>query len=463
MKAICKKGFVLAVALCFSTFLMASQAKAEDEDITYSLTFTEQELDDLLAPIALYPDPLLAQILPAATYPNDIADADRWLNSGGSLSSIDDQNWDESVKVIARYPDVLRMMADSMDWTANLGDAFLNQPEDVANAIQRLRQQARDMGNLVSNDKQEVDIAGDSIAIVPVQPEYVYVPAYDPVVVYVQRSPRFSPPFIIFGPPLLLGAWLTMDFDWGQHHVIYHGWNRSGWVNHARPFVHVTNVYINKSRPLIRQEWRHDPSRVGPARYLASHPSGPNANRYARTGEVRGRTAIHPAPVGTMFGPKGDTHSFSNRGRESRGIVNQQPSPPTPRIDQRRTIPSPVVSGRRIMPTPGSSQRPVQPGPSISERQNIPVPTVSQRPITQTPLVSSSGLNQPRPARESVQPARAPSVTFGGYRGGNEANAQSLRGQVSRQSTVGTLHITAPTVHENAPSGRDGHGDKQRR
>ena len=93
---------------------------------------TEQELDNLLAPIALYPDPLLAQMLPASTYPAEIADAADWLNSGGSISGIDWQNWDESVKAIAHYPNILKMMADNMDWTADLGDAFLNQPEDVA-------------------------------------------------------------------------------------------------------------------------------------------------------------------------------------------------------------------------------------------------------------------------------------------------------------------------------------------
>ena len=115
--------------------------------------FSDQEIDNLTAQIALYPDPLLAVMLPASTYPAEIADADDWLKRGGTASDIAGQNWDESVKAIAYYPDVLSMMAGNLDWVADLGDAFLNQPEDVTRSIQRLRWQAKDEGNLESNDK----------------------------------------------------------------------------------------------------------------------------------------------------------------------------------------------------------------------------------------------------------------------------------------------------------------------
>jgi hypothetical protein len=479
--------------------LPAQQTRAEDPYLAYSVSFTDQELDELLAPIALYPDPLLAQMLPAATYPSDIADADLWIQSNNNPALIDNQSWDESVKAIARYPDVLRMMAESMDWTANLGDAFLNQPEDVSDSIQRLRQQARDKGNLISNDKQYVENDGAAIQIVPTQPQYIYVPVYDPLVVYVQRPSHFSSPFVFFGPPLLLGGWLTLDFDWGLHHVVYHGWNRPGWVNHARPYVHVTNVYINKSRPFVRQAWRHDTSRIGPARYLASHPSGPNANRYARTGEIRGRNANQPKPVGTMFGPKGDTRSFSNRGKESRGIVNQQPVQPMPRIDQRKPSqsPGPDIRERRSIPTPKVTQRPSFPSPGSNEQRKIPtVPRVDQQPrvsspgsterrtipttprVEQQPRVSSPGSSerhaipttprmgqQPRVSAPGSpqQPAKTPSVSFGGYRGKDEAKTQSVRGQTSRQSSEHVLPSAPPASRESGPGGKGGSGDRQRR
>ncbi len=440
------KGFLLVFIVCLSA-LLSIQAWAEDADLTYSISFTDQELDGLLAPIALYPDPLLAQILPASTYPTEVANAEAWLNSGGNVSGIDEQDWAESVRAIAHYPNILHLMAENMDWTANLGDAFLNQPEDVTNSIQRLRWRANAAGNLVSNAEQSVIIDGDYIQIVPAQPQYIYVPQYDTSVVYVQASP-----FIAFGVGLAIGDWLSMDFDWGHHHVIYHGWDRPGWVDHARPYVHVRNVYINRSRPFINQTWRHDRSHGDPARYLASRPSGPNADRYARMGEARGSTTIQPRPAGGGYGHGGDTQAYSNRGRESRGNVNQQPAPSTPSIGRRLTVPAPNVS-----------QRPTMPSPNIGERRTMPTPKVSQQPTPVTPHVSSSGSNQPGPARASQQPARTPSVTFGGYRGPGEAETQSLRGQASRQSSEQARPSAPPASRGSVPAGRDASGDRQRR
>jgi len=435
MKRIFIKGFLLVCVVCLSA-LLSIQAWAEDTVLTYSVSFTDQELDELLAPIALYPDPLLAQILPASTYPTEVADAEAWLNSGGDVSSIDEQVWAESVRAIAHYPDILQMMAGNMDWTANLGDAFLNQPEDVTNSIQRLRWRARAVGSLVSNAEQSVIVEGDYILIVPAQPQYLYVPQYDTSVVYVQASP-----FITFGFGLAIGGWLSMDFDWGHHHVIYHGWNRAGWVNHARPYVHITNVYVNRSRPSINQIWRHDRSHGDPARYLASRPSGPNADRYARVGEARGSTTIQPRPAGGIYGHGRDTRAYSNRGRESRGTVSQQPAPVTPSISERRTMPTPNVSQRPTIPAPGSSQQP--------------------RPVT--PQVSSSGSNQPGSARVSQQPAKTPSVTFGGYRGAGEAKTQGLRGQASRQSSEQARPSAPPVRRGSVPARKDDSGDRQRR
>jgi hypothetical protein len=459
MKRIFIKGFLLVFILCLPA-LLSIQARAEDQDLTYSVSFTDQELDGLLAPIALYPDPLLAQILPASTYPNEIADAAALLRGGGYPSSIDEQDWAESVRAIAHYPDILQMMAENMDWTANLGDAFLNQPEDVANSIQRLRWQARAVGNLVSNAEQSVIIEGGYIQIVPAQPQYVYVPQYDPSVVFVQ-APSYSP-FITFGFGMVIGGWLTMDFDWGHHHVIYHGWDRPGWVNHARPYVHVSNVYINRSRPYINQTWRHDRSHGDPARYLASRPSGPNAARYERMGEARGSTTIQPRPAGGIYGYGGDARAYSNRGRESRGIVNQQPAPSAPSISRRPTVPAPNVSQQSTMPPPSISERRTTPAPSVSERPTTPAPGSSQQPARVTPSVSSSGSKQPGSSQVSQQPARTPSVSFGGYRGAGEANAQSLRGQASRQSSERARPSAPPASRGGAPAGR-GAGDGQRR
>ncbi len=442
------KGFLLAFVVCLSA-LLPIPAWADDPYMTYSSSFTDQELDNLLAPIALYPDPLLAQMLPASTYPEEIADAIDWLNRGGSISGIDGQNWDESVKAIAHYPNILKMMADKVDWTADMGDAFINQPEDVARSIQRLRWQARDAGNLQSTSQQNVITEGDYIEIVPAQPQYIYVPRYDPSAIYVQRWYPGRAPFITFGLGLVIGGWLTMDFDWGHHHVIYHGWNRPGWVNHARPYVHVRNVYINRSRPYITQTWRHDASHGSPESYRASHPGRSlSVGRNARIPEIRGKAATPskppPKPPAGIFGPRGDTHSFSNRGKESRGIVSTPPKTSTQDLSKRPTIPAPSVSQRPAPPAPGISQRPVQPAPSVSKQPLLPSPGIGKGPP------------QARPARESVQPPRTPSVTFGGYRGANEARGQSLRGQASRQSSTVVHPPAAPVIKGSTPERKDG-------
>jgi hypothetical protein len=422
------KGFLLIFVMCLSALL---SIQAGESNASPAYLYTDQELDNLLAPIALYPDPLLAQMLPASTYPAEIAVAEAWLNSGGTMSSIDGQNWDESVKAIAYYPSILQMMAGNMDWTADLGDAFLNQPEEVTRSIQRLRWQAREAGNLESTSQQTVVIVGDYIEIIPAQPQYIYVPQYDPSVIYIRRWAPGRLPFITFGLGMVIGGWLTMDFDWGHHSVIYHGWNRPGWVNHARPHVLIKNVYVNRSRPYISPTWRHDASHGDPERYRALHPGGgPSVGRNARIPEIRGSATTSPKPLPRVFGPRGDTHSLSNRGKESRGVVSTPSTKP------------PQDLGRRpAMPVPGVSKQPVQPTPSMSKQPLPPAPGIGK--------VSSP----PRPARESLQPARTPSVTFGGYRGDKEARSQSLRGKASRQSSEG-IRAPAPVSKGRDPAGK---------
>jgi len=460
MKSASIKRFLLGAFLCISSFL-AIQVRAEDTDLTYSVSFTDQELDDLLAPLALYPDPLLAQMLPAATYPTEVEEAAAWLNSGGDASRIDEQIWAESVKAIAHYPSILQMMADNMDWTANIGDAFLNQPEDVTNSIQRLRWRARAVGNLASNAEQSVIIDGDFIQIVPAQPQYVYIPQYDPSVVYIQ-APGYAP-FITFGLGMWIGGWLTMDFDWGRHHVIYHGWDRPGWVNDARPYVHVRNVYVNRSRPYVNQVWRHDRSHGDPARFLASRPSGPNAGRYERMGEAKGSITIQPGRAGGRFGQAADARAYSDRGRESRGIVNQQPVPLAPSIGRGPTVPTPNAGERPAMPPSGTREQGAAPTAGTSQRPTTPAPSISERPEPATPRVGSSSPSQPRTERpEEVQAGRTPSVTFGGYRGAGEARAQSLRGQASRQSAERVRPSEPPASHGHAPAGGNVSTGRQR-
>jgi hypothetical protein len=146
---------------------------------------TPEQLQQLVAPIALYPDSLVAQILAASTYPTQIVEADRWLQqhpnqNGDQLGqAVDNQPWDPSVKALTLFPSVLANMDKNIAWTSELGDVYVNQQQDVMNAIQVMRQKAQTAGTLSSNAQQKVTTKGQTIIVEPADPELVYVPAYD--------------------------------------------------------------------------------------------------------------------------------------------------------------------------------------------------------------------------------------------------------------------------------------------
>ena len=199
-------------------------------------TLPAAQLDQLLGPIALYPDPLIAEILPASTLPTQIVLADRYITGGGDPSLIAQQPWDASVQAVARYPSVLKWMDDNLNWTTQTGQAFLNQQPDVMNAIQRLRTTASKLGNLQSSPQQQVITDGSDIEIVPADPQVIYVPVYQPDQVYYDTA--YGPPFITFGIGWPFGIWMDYDCNWGAGDLIFWG-----------------NGY---SRPA---NWWHEPSR----------------------------------------------------------------------------------------------------------------------------------------------------------------------------------------------------------
>ncbi len=152
--------------------------------------FKQEELEQILAPIALYPDELIAQILMASTYPLEVVEAARWVKANPSLkgnqltSALEKQNWDPSVKSLVNFPSVLNMMNDKLDWTQKLGDAFLAQQKDVMSTVQRLRAKAQASGNLKTTKEQKVVVQDQVIVIQPADPQVIYVPTYNPTVVY---------------------------------------------------------------------------------------------------------------------------------------------------------------------------------------------------------------------------------------------------------------------------------------
>src|SRR5208337_3655182 len=189
-REIMKRNLFLTRALIGVLVVMLVPFGAFGQDAGPAGTIGPQELDQMLAPIALYPDSLLAQVLIAATYPDQVTEADRWMKANPNLKgdalndALDKMDWDLSVKALAPFPQVLDMMAKESAWTQRLGDAFLAQQVDVMDAIQRLRQKAQAAGTLQTTEQQKVVVKGEAIEIEPVNPEVVYVPRYDPVVAY---------------------------------------------------------------------------------------------------------------------------------------------------------------------------------------------------------------------------------------------------------------------------------------
>jgi hypothetical protein len=214
------------------------------------------ELERIVSPIALYPDPLLAQVLTAATFYNDIPEAARWADqhhylTGPALTAAmeaDQVPWDPSVQALVPFPSVLDMMASAMPWTQEVGSAFLAQPNDVMDAVQRMRQSAVQYGYLRSGPQMIVR-TGPYIEILPVNPGYVVVPYYDPLIVYAPpRRGFFVGGAVRFGYGVTLGAvwapwgWGTNRFAWGTHTVIVNNapWRRT-WVNRTN-YVHPYTV-----------------------------------------------------------------------------------------------------------------------------------------------------------------------------------------------------------------------------
>jgi hypothetical protein len=227
-------GLFIALSLLVPAPPLTAQDDAGDEP------YSSDELDNLLAPIALYPDPLLAQVLVAATFPDEVDLAARFRRDDANADDVDDQPWDVSVKAVAHYPEVLEMMADKLDWTTALGQAYVNQSTDVMLSVQRLRAQARATGSLTDSSEMQVVDSGGEIELWPAQPEVLFVPSYDPAVVFFVRGPLF------FHARYPIGAWLNYDCDWRGHRVFYHGWAQGrGWVERSRPYIRASSVYVD--------------------------------------------------------------------------------------------------------------------------------------------------------------------------------------------------------------------------
>ncbi len=251
---------ILVVCLALPAPLLAQNAPSK--------AFKQEELDQLLAPIALYPDDMLAPILMASTYPLEVVQADRWVKQNKNLkgdamkSALEKQTWDNSVKSLVAFPDVLNMMSEKLDWTQKLGDAFLEQEKEVMDTVQRLRRKADESGNLKSSKELTVKKEADVIVIEPANPQVIYVPSYNPTVVYGAWPYPAYPPYPVYAyPPGAALFTFTMGVAIGA--AWYHGWGNCNWNGGS---VNINNnVNINRpARPDQRpsgggDRWQHNP------------------------------------------------------------------------------------------------------------------------------------------------------------------------------------------------------------
>jgi hypothetical protein len=306
--------------VCAQTPSPGEPPPAQPAQANQPAPFKPEEIEALVAPIALYPDSVLSQVLMASTYPLDIVHAARWvkanpkLKGDAAVKAVENQPWDVSVKSLVAFPQILEPMNEKLDWTQKLGDAFLAQEKDVFAAIQRLRARAKEAGNLKSTEQQNVVVdpppasGGESIVrIEPANPQVIYVPAYNPTVVYGAWSYPAYPPYYWPPPPAYYpGAALATGFAWGiglaAAGAIFSNCNWGGGD---------VNINVNKAANIDRNfdrtkvqgngnRWQHDAShRQGVAyrdtatrnRYAGNVPGAEARNEFRGRGEAANQRA----------------------------------------------------------------------------------------------------------------------------------------------------------------------------
>lgn len=424
-------GIHLLSALTLAAAAVPVHAQEPQVATAQAERWSAEELDNLLAPIALYPDPILAQVLIAATYPDQVLAAQAHVRAFGN-ENIDAMPWEISVKAVARYEPVLNLMAEGEDWMTALGQAYASQANDVMDAVQRLRVMANVQGNLRSTAQQQVVVEREVIRIVPAEPRVIYVPTYDPAVVYHQPIyvTHAHPAYWSWGVGYPVGVWLTYDFDWWGHRIYYHGWHSHGprWVVFARPWIVINPIYVAPrhtvivvNRGVAYRRW--DTQRVRRYSSIHRHVTYDRHDRGYRRDVGRGYAAER-GDNGRRVGPP----SENQRGSGGRRVGPESDSKGAVRGSDARasggartaTATRRGSDGERVVPLPGAPTRIARAG----TRENVG--GSSERGagrVNATPRAggetarSSNGTWNPRPTRETAVPARSPRVDSPAPRG----------------------------------------------
>jgi len=301
------KALLVMIAVATTVPLPQASAAEADPAADAQAPISQEKLDSLLAPIALYPDQLLTQSLMASTYPLDVVEAARFVKDNKELKgealdkAVAEKSWDPSVQSLTAYPQVLEMMNDKLEWTQELGNAFLSDEKRVLQTVQGLRQKAEAAGNLKSNEQQKVVTEQTTIIIEPAKPDVVYVPTYNPTVVYGTWWAPMYPPYY-WPPPAYYypgGALVAGAIGFGLGIAIannHWGWATPHWgrgdidinVNKNNTFINNNKEFKNKAS---NGKWDHNPSqRKGVAygdaktrdQYRKSDPNAVSSRRDTR-------------------------------------------------------------------------------------------------------------------------------------------------------------------------------------
>lgn len=329
----------ILIALLSGAALYAQDIISADTDTSSVNTPAPLSQDDLLklvAPIALYPDTVVADILTASSNPLDVVEAARYLQQqGGSVTAPPDNDWDPGLQALLAFPAVLNQMNTDLDWTQKLGIAFMNQKSDLMNAIQLARNNAINSGALVSNDKQSVAVNGQIVTIAPTNPQVIYLPSYQPTIVYntapQNNNDNAAADLLSFGAGFAAGSWAApWGCNWGggiinvNQYNYYH--NYPNYNNHNFNW-HGDNIPNNWQPGNRGMLYQHNNPHYGPTNINTGGNKFNGFNKPDNRPSAPGLLNDHPGAkpdfggnnlFGGGFNKGDDTHAFSNRGSSSR-------------------------------------------------------------------------------------------------------------------------------------------------
>ncbi|MEE9912311.1 MAG: DUF3300 domain-containing protein [Deltaproteobacteria bacterium] len=434
-----KKLQRMILVIVLTAALISGVALAQDDAVNSSnRTFSQEELAQMLAPVALYPDALLSQILMAATYPFEVVEAERWVTrnpyvTGDQLDdALQSKDWDVSVLALCHYPKILTMMSENLSWTARLGDAFTSQEEEVMDAVQELRARARAAGNLSTTPEQKVVVEERYIYIEPAHPDYFYVPAYDPYVVYGSWWLPLFPPLPIFLPGLIVtGPHVIFSPRFYVRYGVF-GWSRFDW--HRRSIVIVdidrTRRYNRRYRDYRGPDhgrWRPDHERRYvrerrrdeiPKFHPPTQPGPPDGRRWDRKPGEPDKRRVPPGRPDLRDRDKRDVEER----RSGPGIVppsrddkDRRPDVKPPRvIDRDKRDVEERRSGPGIVPPSrdDKDRRPDVKTPRVIDRDKRDVEERRSVPGVNPPRVKDGGIGRPQDRRipERDKPVEQPRI-----------------------------------------------------